>query len=295
LKKKRDGAPLKKKVVGRDAELEAGSSAHYDDPAYYAKTYQRRTEDVEYYAALASELVANGSPRAGPRSKKPHVIEYGCGNGRITLPMARAGARVVGVDLSAPMLEDLRARLTREPEDVRSRVTIVHGDMRDAKLEVRAPLVICPFNALLHLYTREDVERFLARVTEHLAPGGELVFDVSMPQPEEQARDPSRAYHAPRFRYPNPDGSKGPLVRYTERFDYDKLRQVLFVGMAFLPNDGSEGWMTPLSHRQFYPQELEALLHYNGFAIREWFGEFDKSKLTKDSFTILVHAIRRAR
>ncbi len=35
------------------------------------------------------------------------------------------------------------------------------------------------------------------------------------------------------------------------------------------PIDGGERWMTPLAHRQFYPQELEALLHYNGFEITE--------------------------
>jgi len=58
------------------------------------------------------------------------------------------------------------------------------------------------------------------------------------------------------------------MVRYTERFDYDYARQILFVAMEFLPEGRPKAsWVTPLAHRQFYPQELEALLHYNGFAI----------------------------
>ena len=259
-----------------DPELQAGTSAHYDDPAYYTKTYRSRLEDVRYYADLAAA-------RGGP------VLEMGCGNGRITLPVARLGVEVTGVDLSAEMLSDLRARLRDEPDDVRARVSVRRGDMRSIKIKRRFPLVICPFNAFLHLYTREDVERFLARTREHLAPRGELVFDVSIPEPAELARDPARAFAAPRFRYPTADG-RGEMVRYTERFDYDKIRQVLFVAMEFLPVSGADSWMTPLAHRQFYPQELEALLHYNGFEITEQWGDFDCTKPDRDSSVLVVHA-----
>lgn len=268
----RRGRPL-------DRELEAGSSAHYTDPAYYTKTYAGRVEDVRYYVDLAAE---SGGP----------VLEYGCGNGRILIPSARRGVEVTGVDLSAEMLDDLRARLRDEPEAVRRRVQLRRGDMRAVRLGRRFPLVVCPFNAFLHLYTREDVERFLARVRAHLTPRGELVFDVSMPDPEALARDPKRPYFTPRFRYPTPDG-KGTVVRYSERFDYDHLRQVLFVSMEFSPTSGAEGWMTPLCHRQFYPQELEALLHYNGFAITEQHGDFFRSPLTSDSPTLLLHCRTR--
>ncbi len=256
----------------RDLELEAGTAAHYEDPAYYTKTYARRTDDVRYYVDLA---VASGG----------QVLEYGCGNGRITLPVARAGVRITGVDLSAPMLGDLREQLGREPRDVSSRVSLRRGDMRALRLGRRFPLVICPFNAFLHLYTRSDVERFLARAREHLTPRGELVFDVSMPEPAELARDPAKAYATPRFRYPGDPG----IVRYTERFDYDKLRQVLFVAMEFAPVLGGDPWMTPLAHRQFYPQELEALLHYNGFRIAALRGDFSEEAATKDSSTLILH------
>lgn len=266
----------------RDHELEAGTSAHYEDPAYYTKTYRGRVEDVRYYVELAEA-------RGGP------VLEYGCGNGRIAIPIARGGVSVLGVDRSAPMLADLKARLAREDDDVRARVTARRGDMRSFKAGGRFPLVICAFNTLLHLYERPDVERFLARVREHLTPRGELVLDVSMPDPEEHARDPGRAYHAPRFRYPDAEGRPGPMIRYAERFDYDRARQVMFVAMEFTPEDGSEPWMTPLAHRQFYPQELEALLHYNGFAISEQYGDFERGPLSSSSHTILLHCRPRRR
>lgn len=267
----------------RDHELEAGSSAHYEDPAYYTKTYRNRTGDVRYYVDLARE-------RSGP------VLEYGCGNGRISLPIARFGVEITGVDLSPSMLADLRKRVRNEPPDVRRHLKIRRGDMRSVRLNRRFPLVLCPFNAFLHLYTREDVERFLARVRDHLTPRGEFVFDVSIPEPSELARKPDRAYHAPRFIYPaGPDDlGNGTMVRYAERFDYDKIRQVLFVAMEFIPSDGSERWMTPLTHRQFYPEELSALLHYNGFDVTSRLGDFDGSVLSTDSIhTIYVCRVKR--
>jgi SAM-dependent methyltransferase len=276
-----DGARAHTKKPRVDHELAAGTSAHYLDPAYYTKTYRGRVEDVRYYVELAAE-------RGGP------VLEHGCGNGRITIPLARSGIEVTGMDLSTEMLADLRARLRDEPDEVRARVSLRRGDMRKARVKRRFPLVYCPFNAFLHLYTRQDIERFLARAREQLTPRGELVFDVSMPEPAELARDPGRAFHAPRFRYPEQDGP-GTMVRYTERFDYDKLRQILFVAMEFHPMKGGDSWMTPLAHRQLYPQELEALLHYNGFSITEQYGDFFRSPLAKDSATILLHCRPRKR
>jgi SAM-dependent methyltransferase len=266
----------------RDRELEAGTTAHYEDPAYYTKTYRQRVEDVRFYVDLAETC-------GGP------VLEYGCGNGRIAIPIARAGVPVTGVDRSAPMLADLRARLRREPEEVRRLVEVRRGDMRAVRLGRRFRLVLCPFNTFLHLYERRDVERFLAGARAHLAPRGELVIDVSMPEPAELARDPARAYAAPRFRYPAEGGGAGPMVRYTERFDYDRLRQILFVAMEFAPSDAGEGeaWMTPLAHRQFYPEELEALLHYNGFTITERHGDFFRSPLTSRSHTMVLHCRAR--
>ena len=260
----------------RDRELEAGSLAHYEDAAYYTSTYARRLEDVAFYVDLATRV-------GGP------VLEYGVGNGRIALPVARHGIEVVGVDHSAPMVRDLKDRLKGEPEEVRRRVRVVRGDMRRVKLGRRFPLVVCTFNTALHLYTRDDVERFLARVAGHLAPRGRFVVDLSMPRLEDLARDPSRPFHAPRFRHP----TTGVLVKNREHFDYDPARQVLFVSMEFEPVGApGEAWATPLAHRQFFPREWEALLHYNGFRVERVEGDFQGGPLTKESDVMVWHARR---
>jgi SAM-dependent methyltransferase len=263
----------------RDRELEAGSLAHYEDPAYYTATYAGRLEDVAYYVSLAR------------RARGP-VLEYGVGNGRVAIPIARHGVDVVGVDHSAPMLADLAARLEREPLAVRGRVRSRRGDMRRLRLRRRFPLVVAAFNTALHLYTRPDVERFLARVLEHLAPGGRFVADLSIPALADLARSPTRPFHAPRFRHP----TAGVVVKNRELFDYDPVRQVLFVSMQFEPlGDPARKWVTPLAHRQFFPREWEAMLHYNGFEVERVHGDFHGGPLTAESDVMVWHARKRRR
>jgi SAM-dependent methyltransferase len=230
------------------------------------------------------------------------VLEHGVGNGRVALPIARAGAKVTGIDHSRPMLDHLRGRLKDEPPAVRRRVKLVEGDIRTTRLGQRFPLVICPFNTALHLYTRHDVERWLDRVREHLLPEGELVFDISMPIPKDLARDPAVPYRTPPFDHPT-----AGRVRYREHFDYDAVRQILFVSMFFeRPPQKSKArdsrrtaggeFMTPLAHRQFYPCEMEALLHYNGFEVSALYGDFDRGPLVQRSDVMVWHARpRRAR
>jgi SAM-dependent methyltransferase len=267
----------KKRASVDDPELDAGSRAHYEDPVYYTSNYRRRIDDVQYYV---TEATRSGGP----------MLEYGVGNGRIALPVARHGVSVTGVDQSRAMLSDLEERIALEREDVRARLELREGDMRSVRLRGRFELVICPFNTALHLYTREDVERFFARVRAHLAPGGTFITDLAVPSFVDLLRDPSRGYRGANFRHP----TTGDIVRYAERFDYDAVRQVLFVTTDFEPIGRPEdGWVLPLAHRQFFPQEWEALLHYNGFDVADVFGDFHGGPLTRTSDVMVWHARRR--
>lgn len=263
--------------MARDFELDAGARAHFEDPEYYDATYERRRADVAYYRRVA----------AGHAS----VLEYGIGSGRIALPIARAGSRVVGIDQSRAMLRALREAVAKEPREVRARVRARHGDMRRVRLGARFSLVLCTFNTALHLYTRQEIEEWLTRVREHLAPGGEFVVDISMPIIEDLADEPGTSYSLRPFVHP----SAGP-VRYREVFDYDRVRQIQFVSMCFEPKDPRVAPFTiPLAHRQYFPREWEALLHYNGFEAVAVYGDFRGGPLVQSSDVMIWHAKRRRR
>lgn len=248
----------------------------YDDPGWYDATYQRRRADVRYYVDRARRL-------GGP------VLEYGVGSGRVAFAMARAGLTVVGVDASGPMLARLEEKRRRQAPRLASRVRTVQGDMRAVRLRERFRLVTAPFNVVLHLESRRDMERWLARVREHLLPEGELVFDVSVPQPLDLAADPNVWEKARSFRHPG----SGRRTELAERFDYDPIRQVLLVESELRTEGARRALRVPLIHRQWFPRELEALLHYNGFVDIRFTADFTELP-PDDDVDSLVIACRAA-
>lgn len=245
-----------------------GAREHFEQPLYYDRAYASRVDDVAYYVGLA----------CGTRGP---VLEYGVGTGRIALPMAEAGRNVIGVDLSAAMLRVCRDKLALRP-DLAKRVTLRRGDMRRVRLGRRFPLVIAPFNTVLHLYQRRDVEQFLRRVAEHLTPRGRFVFDFSVPRPADLCADPERWYGGPRVRHPE----LGQVMQYAERFHYAPMTQVLSTWMRFSSARSQDEVL--LTHRQFFPSEMEALLHYNGFGDCQFYGGFDGAAPGGSSDTLVV-------
>jgi SAM-dependent methyltransferase len=141
-------------------------TAKYYDGAYTAK---QDLVDLPFYLELASQT-------AGP------ILEVACGTGRVLLPIARKGIDIHGVDNSRPMLEILKSALAREPQDVRRRVTLHEGDMRDFRLGAQFPLVIIPFRPMQHMHTIEDQVSALTSGAAHLSEDGILAFDVFYPK-----------------------------------------------------------------------------------------------------------------
>jgi len=264
-----------KRNQGRGA---TGSEAHYEDGRYYDQAYRRRRHDVRFYTRLAVE---SGGP----------VLELGAGTGRVALAIAKAGIEVVGIEPMAPMLEQARERLARLPRATRDRVELRQDDLTRLRLRRKFPLVIAPFNVWMHLYTREEIERGFATVRHHLEPGGRFVFDVLLPDPASLARDPSKRYRGGEIPHPR----DGVRYRYSEYFSYDPVAQVETVAMDFEhPETDAQSFCTPLTHRQFFPAELEALLHYNGFELESHTGDFEGKPITAATESqVLIAKARR--
>ena len=109
--------------------------------------------------------------------QRGRVLELGCGTGRLLMPLARAGARMTGLDRSAPMLERARARARRLPAARRPR--IARGDIRALPFPARAfSLVIAPYGMLQSLTSDADLDAALAEAARVLTPRGTLGIDL---------------------------------------------------------------------------------------------------------------------
>ncbi|MFC6590794.1 class I SAM-dependent methyltransferase [Deinococcus lacus] len=136
---------------------------NYDDLSeLYDHQYDLYRDDLHFYAGLAEGV-------SGP------ILEVGAGTGRVTTYLARRGAQMVGLEPSAKMLE--KARLRSKGLSIEW----VQGEAETFCSEQRYPLIIAPFNALMHLYTPAEQLAALSNLRAHLAPGGLLAFDLSVP------------------------------------------------------------------------------------------------------------------
>jgi len=247
--------------------LRAGSETHYEDPHYYDQVYRRRRQDVRFYV---ERIQAELGERRGP------VLELGVGTGRVALALARAGIPVVGVDAMQPMLDRFAERLEREPKRVRELVTLVCGDLRCLDLGETFRVVTSPFHVLNHCYSREELASALRTVRAHLARGGRFLFDVRVPNPDELRRDPDKVYKGRDVTLP----STGRRYHYRERWDYYMATQIQTVEMAFVGvDDPTDFHLQLLTHRCWFPAELGALLHYEGFEVLQRWGDFEGEPL----------------
>jgi len=267
---RRHGVALSRLPRAPKRAVSDGAREHYAHPLYYDHAYRGRQADVDYYVALA-------------KRQRGAVLEYGVGTGRIALPIAESGVDVVGIDHSAAMLRALRGKLRSRPQ-LRGKVEVHRGDMRRVGLDRRFGLVIAPFNTVLHLYTNDDVERFFARVRQHLLPSGRFVFDFSVPRARDLAADPERWYRAGRVRHPE----LGTSVRYSERFHYAPLTQILSTWMRFEGESEAQSHEILLTHRQFFPREMEQVLRSNGFCDLRWSSDFGSAKPSAATDVLVV-------
>jgi SAM-dependent methyltransferase len=263
------------------AALAAGTTEHYEDAQLYDHEYKRRKDDVRWYRKLAREVLGDPAapPKTRPKGRSQAILEMGCGSGRTLLPLARDGFAVVGVDAAPAMLERCRVNIAKLPLEARERIELHAADFRALDLERRFRLVICPFNAFMHLYERRDVERFLQVVRRHLAPDGIFAFDVMNPDLGWLARDPNRRWARTRFRHPR----TGKWMVYSTSLSYDAALQIAFMRIYYEPEAGGKTRVVRLAHRQFFPLELQALLHYNGFEIIAHEGDFDGGALVPEA------------
>jgi SAM-dependent methyltransferase len=254
-----------------DFEDSYGSAtARFYDAAY--ATLPRLGPDVDFYRELARE---SGGP----------VLELGCGTGRALLPIAREGIRCTGLDASGEMLAVLRSKAEAEGLAV---PRLVQGRMQDFDLGAeRFALIYSAFRAFQHLYTVEEQLACLARARAHLAPGGQLAFDVFNPRVDRIWEEDPPEEQDLRFEH------EGEEVVRTVAQRRDRPSQLITLSMRYERRRDGQLVGTDVTRfrmRWFTRFELEHLMFRAGFADVALYGDFDCSPVGRDSPSLLVVA-----
>lgn len=224
------------------------------DTAVYGRRWAPVYDAV--HADLLAEVpaaVALVSSLAGPRGR---VLDLGTGTGRLAIPMARAGLRVIGLDISADMLQVLRGK----PGG--GLVAAVRGDMVDPPLAGPFEVVLCAFNGLFGLPDAAAQARCIAAAARLLAPAGHLVLDSAVPQP---------------WRLPQDDHDP----------DAQTVTAVHTAVVDGRPVD------LPLALRYVWPEELDDMAAAAGLEVARRSGEWDGSG-DPDAASRLITVYRHA-
>ncbi len=232
------------------------------EPEEYELLHADVVEDIPFYLNIVEEF-------GGP------VLELGCGTGRISFPIAMSGHRVVGIDVSFPMV---RRAISKEDYG-KLKLRCLVGDMRRIPLSGRFPLILVPYNAFSHLYTFRDVVDFFREVRRLLDDGGRLIIDVFNPDAD--------ILKGTFIRRP-----VGSYVKDGRRVDvhgtgwYDPATQVNHIKWYF--SDGRREWVREFTMRVYFPQEIINYARFMGFRVEAAYGDYSGGEITASSPRILL-------
>ncbi len=109
----------------------------------------------------------------------PDILELCCGNGRITIPLARNNFNVTGVDCSEDMLGLLEEKKSSLPYNVKKRIKIIKQDVFSTELEEKFDMIILPATTICILFDDPQKTMQLFRNVAHmLKDHGKFLFDI---------------------------------------------------------------------------------------------------------------------
>ena len=246
-----------------------------------ARTLGRR--DVRFWQRLAA-------------AESGGVLELGCGTGRITIPVARAGARVVGIDLSAAMLARARSRVKRLKGA--GSAALVRGDIRS--LPFRAPalserreskgpgftLIMAPYGILQSLTRERDLRATLSSVHRVLKKGGLFGIDLvpDLPRWSEYQRKVSHR------------GRRGQArITLVESVRQDQPRGLTIFDHEYVERRGREKQVHrfSLTFRTVSVAQMSRRLDAAGFDVRAVLGDYQGGPWDTRSDVWIILAAKR--
>ena len=212
---------------------------------------------------FAPEVLGPTVDRLATLAVGGRALELAIGTGRVAVPLAQRGVPVVGIELSRPMVDQLRTKVDE------ATIPVVLGDMARARAPGQFSLVYLVFNTISNLLTQAEQVECFRNAARHLTPGGRFVIELWVPELRSL-----------------PPG-KGATVwqqdaGYIGLDTYDVLRQRV-VSHHFRFGDGTQATLFRSPHRYIWPAELDLMAQLAGFELESRHADWSDAPFTADS------------
>jgi SAM-dependent methyltransferase len=212
---------------------------------------------------FAPDVVGPTVDRLAELAGEGRALEFAIGTGRVAVPLWQLGVSVTGIELSQPMIDQLRTKV----DESAIRVTV--GDMATAVAPGEYTLVYLVYNTISNLLTQAEQVACFRNAARHLTRGGRFLIELSVP--ELRTLPPGQ----PATVFQSEPGYIGVDT-------YDLVQQRL-ISHHFTFGSGKEARVFRSPHRYLWPAELDLMGQLAGFELETRHADWVGSEFTGDS------------
>jgi SAM-dependent methyltransferase len=222
-----------------------------------------RRYDTPGVGMFAPEILQPTVERLAELADGGRALEFAVGTGRVAVPLAQRGVPVTGIEMSQPMIDQLRTKA----DD--TTIPVVVGDMATTGAPGTFQLVYLVFNTISNLLTQAGQVACFRNAARHLAPGGRFAIELWVPEVQKL-----------------PPGQQAVVFQseagYIGLDTYDVLHQQV-VSHHFRFDEGSQARLFRSPHRYIWPAELDLMAQLAGFELESRHGDWRGAEFTAES------------
>jgi SAM-dependent methyltransferase len=212
---------------------------------------------------FAPEILGPAVDRLAGLAGGGRALEFAIGTGRVGIPLADRGVPVTGIELSGPMIEQLRTKADE------ATVPVLQGDMATTVAPGTYSLVYLVFNTISNLLDQAQQVECFRNAARHLDPGGRFVIELWVP--ELRTLPPGQTATV----FHNQPG-------YIGLDTFDVLHQRI-VSHHFRFGDDREAKVFRSPHRYIWPSELDLMGQLAGFELESRHADWSGAEFTAES------------
>jgi SAM-dependent methyltransferase len=222
-----------------------------------------RRYDTPGTGMFAPDVVGPTVDRLADLAGNGPALEFAIGTGRVAIPLADRGVSVTGIELSRPMVDQLRTKADE------ATIPVIVGDMATASAPGEYRLVYLVYNTISNLLTQAEQVECFRNAARHLTPGGRFVIELWVPELRKL-----------------PPGQQATVFScepgYIGLDTYDVLTQRV-VSHHFRFDDNGQARLFRSPHRYIWPAELDLMAQMTGFELETRHADWAGAEFTAES------------